>query len=271
MSVRSRIALAALALVLILAPIAALHPVITHLYSAGFKSFPIEFTHPELLWLMSIALAAVLPAGGFIAALVSAARATVHMRALTRVSREAELDGFHYRLLPIESVTVFTAGVFRPVTFVSSGAESALGDGQLRAALLHEAAHQRSKDILWRLLLGAVGRGFAFVPWISGVVESETLRTECAADDYAIRAGARRVDLFEAIVTASAAPPSPVRAGLSEANVELRLRRLIHPGTPLPGRPTGSLVALIAAAALPTLAAHLIAITAAVGTARLVA
>jgi len=36
-----------MALVLILAPVAAVHPVITHLYSAGFKSFPIEFTHPS--------------------------------------------------------------------------------------------------------------------------------------------------------------------------------------------------------------------------------
>ena len=104
------------------------------------------------------------------------------------------------------------------------------------------------------------------MPWTTEIVEAETLRTECDADDYAIRNGARRLDLFEAIVAASDPPGKPLAAGLSDSNVELRLRRLVDPETPLPRRPIRRFVALTAAVALPTVAAHVIAIAAAVGT-----
>jgi Zn-dependent protease with chaperone function len=265
----SRLSLVTLAVVLMFAPAAALHPVVTHLYAAGLSNLSIEFTHPNLLGFFIVALVSVLPAAGFTVAIMSATHGATHLRALTRISREAQMEDFQYRLLPLDTVMVFTAGVIRPVTFVSEGAERALGTAGLRAALLHEEAHRRSQDILWRLLLGAVGRGFGFFPWMSEVVESETLRTECAADDYAIREGARRLDLFDAIVAASAPPASPLVAGLSDAHVELRLMRLVDPETPLPGRPTRSFIALTAAVVLPALGAHLIAVAAAVGTSRL--
>ncbi len=269
MSRASRLALLTLAVALMLAPVAALHPVVTHLYAAGLSNLSIEFTHPPVLGFFAIALVSVLPAAGFTTAMVRAARGMPHLRALTRNSQPARMEEFHYRVLPSDAVLVFTAGLLRPVTFVSVGAERALGDAGLRAALWHEEAHRRSQDVMWRLLLRAIGRGFAFVPWVSEVVESETLRTECAADHYAIRRGVLRLDLFEAIVAALPPPASSMAAGLTDANVELRLMRLVHPEMPLPGRPTRSFLALTAAVALPTVAAHVIAIAAAVGTSHL--
>jgi hypothetical protein len=164
---------------------------------------------------------------------------------------------------------VFTAGVIRPVTFVSAGAERDLGQARLRAAFLHEQAHQRSQDVMWRLLLRAVGRGFAFIPWVSHVVESETLRTECLADDYAIRGGVRRIDLFEAIVAASAASASPLTAGLTDAHAAFRLQRLVDPQIPLPGPSTRSVAALAAAMALPAGVSHVLAFGAALGASHL--
>ena len=271
MSLGSRLALVALALVLVVAPGAEFHPVVRHLYAAGLSNLSAELMHPAVLVFMAIALVSVLPAAGFAVAVVRAARGAAHLRAVTNVSRPARMDEFGYRLLPSDAVVVFTAGLFRPTTFVSAGAERALGHAGLRAALLHEQAHERSQDVLWRLLLQAVGRGFAFLPWIRQVVEAETLRTECEADDYAIRCGARRCDLFEAVVAASAPPASPVAAGLSDANVELRLLRLVHPDTPLPGRPTMSFIALTAAVALPAVVGHVLAIATAVGASHLVA
>jgi hypothetical protein len=255
-------ALAILAVVLILAPAAAFHPVVAHLYAAGSSNLSIELTHPSVLGFFAIALVSALPAAGFTTVIVRAARGVPHLHALTQNSRPAHMEDFRYRLLPSEAVLVFTAGLVRPVTFVSAGAERALREPTLRAALLHEEAHRRSKDVIWSLLLGGIGRAFAFVPWIRDVVETEVLRTECAADDYAIRAGARRVDLFDAIVAASGSPADALAVGLTDASVERRLARLIHPEVPLPGRPTTNFLALAAAVAVPAVAAHLIAIAA---------
>ncbi|MBE0607855.1 MAG: hypothetical protein IH609_00605 [Dehalococcoidia bacterium] len=269
MSRGSRLALVILAVVLMLAPAAALHPVVAHLYAAGLSNLWTELTHPPVLVVLLIAMASVLPATGFIEAMVRAGRGMPHLQALMRNSQPGRMETFDYRVLPSDAVLVFTAGLFRPVTFVSAGAERALGAAGLRAALLHEEAHRRSQDVMWRLLLRAIGRGFAFVPWINGMVESETLRTECAADDYAIRGGARRLDLFEAIVAVLPPPDTSMAVGLTDADVELRLTRLVHPDLPLPGRPARSLLALAVVVALPTVAAHAVAISAVAGTSHL--
>lgn len=265
MSRVTRLAIAALAAVLLLAPPVALHPVLTHLSAAGLSSLLFELSHPRLFVLLAIAALSILPALSFTFAIARAARGVPHLRALRKNSRAVRLEEFQYRQLPSAEVVVFTAGVLRPVTFVSTGAEETLGREGLRAALLHEQAHQRRLDVLWRLLLHAIGRAFAFIPWTKAIVEAETLRTECAADDYAIRRGARRIDLFEAIVAASAAPTSPLAAGLNGPHLQLRLTRLVHPETPLPGRPIKSFAALAAAVALPTIMAHLTTIVAAAG------
>lgn len=269
MSRVSRFALVTLAAVLLLAPAAAFHPVVAHLYAAGLSNVSIEVTHPSVLGIFAIALISALPAVGFSVVMVRAARGVPHLRAVTENSRPARLAGFRYRVLPSDSVLVFTAGLVRPVTFVTTGAECALGRAGLRAALLHEESHRRNQDVAWRLLLSAIGNSFGFVPWIRDAVETETLRTECAADDYAIRSGVRRLDLFEAIVSAAGAPVNPSAAGLSSANVEFRLARLVEPETPLPGRPASSFLALTVAVALPAVAAHAIVIAAAVGTSHL--
>ena len=269
MSRGSRLALVTLAVVLVLAPAAAFHPVVMHLYAAGLSNLSIELAHPMVSGFLVITVLSLLPAAGFAVAMFRAMRGVAHLRALTRNSERVQLDDFPYRVFPLDGVVVFTAGRLRPITFLSSGAERKLGSAGLRAALLHEQAHQRRQDVMWRLLLKAVGRGFPFVPWIAEVVETETLRTECEADDYAIRGGARRIDLFDAIVAASSPVGGLVAVGLTDSNVELRLLRLVHPETPLPGRAAASFAALAAAVALPAVAVHVIAIIAAAGTSHL--
>jgi hypothetical protein len=252
-----------LAVVLMLAPAAALHPMVAHLYAAGSSNLLIEATHPSVIGFSLAALVSLLPAAGFTVIVVQATRGFAYLRTLMRNSEPARMAEVHYRVLRSDAVVVFTTGLFRPVTFVSSGAERTMRSAELRAALLHEEAHQRSRDVLWRLLLGAVGGGFSFLPRIRDVVDTERLRTECAADDHAIRSGARRVDLFEAIVTASSPPANLLSAGLTDAKAEFRLWRLVHPETPLPSPPTMSFVALTAVVALPALLAHVMVIVAA--------
>lgn len=265
MSRSSRLALVGLAFVLLLAPVGAFHPVVVHLYAAGLSNLSMELAHPMVSGFLVIAGVSLVPAAGFGLVMVQAIRGASHLRTLGRNSERVHLDNFSYRVFPTDVVAVFTAGLIRPTTFVSTAAERALGPAELRAALLHEQAHQRRQDVMWRLLLRAIGRGFAFVPWISDLVESETLRTECAADDYAIHGGARRLDLFDAIVAASTPVSRLGSVGLTDSNVELRLLRLVHPETPLPSRAARRFVVLAAAVALPAVAVHVIAIAAAAG------
>ncbi|MCK6564463.1 MAG: hypothetical protein L6Q80_06885 [Dehalococcoidia bacterium] len=250
MSRGSRLALLALAVALMLAPVATVHPAVTHLYAAGLSNLSIEFSHPRVFAFLTLALVSALPAVGFLFSLIRTARGVGDLRQLTRTSTPARLDGLCYRVLP-------------------SDAERELGYAELRAALLHERAHQLNRDVLWRLLLRATGRAFPFLPWVANAVETETLRTECEADDYAIRNGARRRELFEAIAAAALPPAHSPAAGVTGANVELRLTRLVCPETPLPQAPTRSFLALAAGLVLPAVVAHLVAVGAAVGTSHL--
>jgi Zn-dependent protease with chaperone function len=267
---RSRLSLAGLVAAVILAPAAAFHPVMAHLYAAGAANLWAEFTHLELLAFVAVAAMSLLPAAGFTIAVIHAVRGSSCLGALVRASRPGHAAEFRYRIFPAHDVQVFTAGVLRPITFVSEGAERRLTTSQLRAALLHEEAHGRRRDVLWRLLLVAVGRALAFVPRVGELVAAATLRTECDADDYALRKGARRVDLFDAILAASSPPSVAPAAGLTDADVALRLRRLVEPGLVLPGRPAASFAALAAAVALPAVALHLAALATVLGASHMI-
>lgn len=261
MSRASRCALVALVLVLMAAPLATLHPAVTHAYAAGLSNLSIEITHPRVFGFVLLASITALPTAGFLVSLLGTVKGSGSLRTLVCNSTSSEWDGLQYRVFPDDAVVVFTAGFWRPATFVSTRAEQSLEPAEFRAALLHEQAHQRNNDILWRLLLRAVGNAFPFLPWLRRVIDTEVLRTECEADDYALRGGARRRDLFEAIAAASSPPATAV--GLTDASVELRLVRLVHPETPLPGGPTGSFLALAGVVALPAVVAHIIVLAAA--------
>lgn len=271
MSRSSRVALVILAAALLVAPALTAHPAVAHLYAAGLSDLSIEMEHPRVLGFIALALLMALPAAGFLYSLLRAARGYGDLRALHRISRPARLDEFSYRVLPSDTVVVFTAGFVRPVAFVSQGAERSLGPTELRAALLHERAHQQRRDVFWRVLLKAVAGGFVFLPWVASAVEAETLRSECAADDYALRAGARRRALFNAIAAAAAPPETSFAAGVTGANAELRLTRLVYPETPLPEKPTAGFLALAAAVVLPAVIAHVVATAAAVGVSQFIA
>lgn len=270
MSVASRVALVALAVTLLLAPLVTLHPAVSHLYEAGLANLSVEASHPQVIVLLALTAVSALPAAGFLVSLATAARSQDGFHALLNGSDPATLEGLQYRVVPSEAVLLFTAGLFRPVVFVSSEATHTLSTAELHAALLHERAHQRNRDVLWRLLLRAVGRAFGFLPQTRRLVQAAALRAECEADEYAIRRGARRTDLFEAIAAASPAPAGLASAGIADADVELRLVRLVHPDTPIPAQPTRGLLALTATIAVPAILAHVIAVVAAVCTTDLV-
>lgn len=262
MSRASRSALAVLAVAVLVAPLLTLHPAATHAYEAGPTGILAEASHPLVVLLIALTTISALPALGFLVSLAVAARSQRGLRVLLEHSEPASLGQIPYRLFPSGTVVLFTAGLIRPRIFVSSEARRTLTSAEFHAALLHERAHQRNWDALWRVLLRAVDRAFGFLPQTRRLVQVAALRTECEADEYAVRGGARRRDLFEAIAAASPAPAVPVSAGIKDGHVELRLVRLVHPDTPIPGAPTRGFLVLAVAVALPAVVAHIVALIA---------
>ena len=262
----SRVALAVLAAALLVSPLLTLHPAVTHAYQAGLSGIGAEASHPLAVVLVALATLSALPALGFVVSLAVTARSRGGLRALLEHSEPTSLGQIHYRLFPSQTIVLFTAGLIRPTIFVSSEAVHALSNAELHAALLHERAHQRNADVLWSVLLRAVDRAFGFLPHARRLVHRAALRTECEADEYAVRRGARRRDLFEAIAAASPAPGVPVSAGVSDGHVEVRLVRLVHPETPMPGEPAPGFLALSLAVGLPVLLAHGVSVVAALCT-----
>ncbi|MFN0145628.1 MAG: hypothetical protein ACKVT1_03895 [Dehalococcoidia bacterium] len=263
MSRGGHLALVTLVAAVLFAPFLVVHPTVPHLSAAGLTDLPVELTHPVVAGVLLVALVTLLPAYCLVVVLVRAVRGSTHLHALIGNSEPAHLEEFVYRRLPSDGVSVFTAGLFRPVTFVTTGAAAVLGPARLRAALLHEEAHKRRQDLRWRLLLQAVGSGFSFIPVVSELVEAEALCAECHADESAIRSGAGRLDLFEAIVAAATSRSVPLAVGLTDTNVEFRLMRLVDPALPLPRRSPMILLGLAGLAVAPALAVHLGAIAAA--------
>ena len=269
MSRASRLALVTLVLALVLAPLLTLHPAFAHLYEAGVGGLRREASHPQIIAFSALTALSVFPPITFVMFLINAARCNDELRLLRNSSWPTRLDELHYRVFPSPAITLFTAGAFRPVVLVSSEAERALSTAELRAALLHELAHRQNRDVLWGLILRAVGRAFAFLPHADRLVHRASLYAECQADEFALRRGARRTDLFEAIAASSTAPTRLASPGIADTAVELRLVRLVHPETPIPGQPTRGFVALTAAIALPAILAHVIAVVAAACTMKL--
>ncbi len=131
---------------------------------------------------------------------------------------------------------------------------------QVRAvpwAILHESAHQRRHDVLWRIALAALEAALHPLPAGRRLAANIALEWELAADREAIRAGARREHLFEALVAASI-PPSP-GAGVALSSVGTMQRlEVLATGQGLPRRNHLAYIGgYLAALALVPLAVHL--------------
>jgi len=261
----SRFALSALVLALLLAPVAAVHPLAVHLYVTGVTRTLGESMELSVVTVVLLAVMSSLPAVFMAAMFVRAMRARRHLDMLARDSALRIFAGIEYRQLQCQEILVFTAGIWRPTVYVSHGAEQRLAPKTLRAALLHEDAHRQRRDVLWRFMLTAVAESLPFVPSARRIVERELLRAECSADDHAINKGARRLDLFDAIAAASRSSPDPLWVGIGGSTAEVRLVRLAHPETEIPGEAAKEFAYLAAAVSLPAIATHVVAIAAACG------
>jgi len=180
---------------------------------------------------------------GAVAVVVAAALA----RFVVRARRHQQLDGAlrrssvpavvadtPVRLAAVED-SAFVSGLLRPTIYCSRNLPCRLTVDELRAVLLHERAHQQSRDPFWLLLLEVVTpvarlhrRGRA---WLERAVAAR----EIAADHRALEHGATRRALASALIKVAPVPDGRFPGFASSA--ELRLRALLAPDASGPTSP----------------------------------
>ncbi len=224
-----------------------------HFHAAAPAS---AFAHPDIAILLLLTFAASAPLVGMAGVARRLLRAARRVRALASSGSQHSFRGIDYVRVAGSEVTFFTAGLGRPTIYVSAGAESSLTPGQFHAALLHERAHAEQQDVRWLVLVAALERALAFVPWSKRTFALLRLLIERQADEHALHAGASRTDLFDAIVEASGAALAG-SAALSEVGTLQRLRWLAEPRRETTYE-TRTATALLASLMTPPALAHLL-------------
>lgn len=166
-------------------------------------------------------------AAGALFVLGLGARSAIRQLSRTRryVRRLEVLDpaafGFRRTVLFADpSPRAFTAGLFRPRIYVSTGAVSALTGAQLQAVLAHERHHVRRLDPLRVFMLSSLGDAFFFLTGIRRLAERDAALAEVAADAAAVRmSGGDRGPLAAALLAFEGAPASGV-VGISPERVD---------------------------------------------------
>jgi Zn-dependent protease with chaperone function len=139
------------------------------------------------------------------------------------ISVGADLGTFR---LNVPGAVVATIGLFRPRIFVSAEVLEKLTQEELAAAIAHEVAHVRAFDNCKRLLLRTIS-------WASDAAEAWRCASECAADEHAVRCGAKAVELASALVKvsrmkAAAIPAATPVVSLASGPIAMRVNRLLQ-------------------------------------------
>jgi len=108
----------------------------------------------------------------------------------------------------LENVTVFedrlplafTGGFLRPRVFISTKLVDILDEKELRAVILHESHHQRSKDPLKGLVVSFISDLLFFLPVSRVLKNSYHLTSEMTADAYSISSQADPLDLVGSLL-----------------------------------------------------------------------
>ncbi len=150
------------------------------------------------------------------------------------VDSEPALEAYADRIRVVECDARICAvrGWFRPSIEVAAGLVDDLDEPALRAALLHEIAHLRHGDPI-RNLVGTVARVCnPFSAWLDQEFRAWRFAREIGCDRAAVEAGARPVDLAEAIVASARASEEATRrachlCGESDSALQARIQLLL--------------------------------------------
>lgn len=161
-------------------------------------------------------------------------RSTALARAASAASREAHVAGLACRVIEDSRCRAFAAGSVRPTVYVTTGAIDSLDERELRAVLLHEAHHARTRAPLRAALVDAWLALARPVPPFRRRLIARLAAIEIAADSYAIQMGATRRQLASALVKFAPASTGVNYSGQADARVSALLG---SPGSQIPARP----------------------------------
>jgi Zn-dependent protease with chaperone function len=108
----------------------------------------------------------------------------------------------------LENVTVFkdslplafTGGFLKPRIFLSTKLVDILDENELRAVILHESYHQRSKDPLKGLAISFISDFLFFLPVSNFLKRAFGLTSELMADAHSVRSQADPTDLVSSLL-----------------------------------------------------------------------
>jgi len=168
----------------------------------------------------------------FLWALISMARST--SRARVRGGREAVslAGGGSIFVLPVERPMAYSLGHGEGQVVVSRGLFGALDRSELRAVLLHEEGHVRSRDHGRILVVRAIRHALGLLPPVRAAADAMEQAMEEAADEHAAaRLGDPAVvasALSKAALSGLETPPGALSL-TSEIDVLGRVHRLLEP------------------------------------------
>jgi Zn-dependent protease with chaperone function len=184
--------------------------------------------HRESLLLLGLTGVTALPLVRLAIASFRALRASRRLARVVASADEGHHDGVAYIRVPDPRVSLFVAGFVRTRIYVTQGAEDAMPPALLHAGLLHELAHLRGHHPRWLAILAVLRYAYRLLPGGLRYFEAVRLEAERQADRWALTAGARRTDLFDAIALAATAnlprDSHQAASAVGAVGVEQRLR-----------------------------------------------
>jgi len=125
-------------------------------------------------------------------------------RTLAATADEAELHGVAIHVTPMLRADAVVVGVFRPQIYVGSELLAVLADDEIRAVLLHEDHHRRTRAPLRAAALGAWLRLFGRSTRLRAAILDRLTDLETLADADAIRRGSSPRSLARALLKGDA-------------------------------------------------------------------
>lgn len=173
---------------------------------AGIGCFLVSFaSQADPLFAIEAAGALVLCIWGA-TAIALALGSTALARASSARSHADDIAGVRCRVIQDCSRQAFAAGSVRPTVYVTTGAIDVLTDDELRAVLLHEIHHARTRAPLRAAFVEAWFRIVRLAPPIRRRLVSRLATLETTADRFALEAGATRRQLASALVKLDSSP-----------------------------------------------------------------
>lgn len=173
---------------------------------------------------LEIAGAAVL-AAWLLEILAAAYRGHRLERSIGAISRQSVVAGVPCRVMRDGGCSAFVLGTLRPRIYLGAGLLTTLDIEELRAVVLHEEHHRRTRAPLRSAALGAWRRLASSSSRVRDALDARVTQLECDADRFALRHGVSRGAIAGALLKTG---PSAMGLGFA-AQAQARVDHLLDP------------------------------------------